>query len=101
MATISDTLLEKFDTPGLDWIGFSNEAVKALYGLCEVPDTILTDILNKLLRKTFPPSGGDLLDNVDNCTPTVNVSIKSVHIYNLKQDISYRPFIPYLQYFLG
>ncbi|KAL5262314.1 hypothetical protein ACHWQZ_G007890 [Mnemiopsis leidyi] len=82
VATISDTLLEKFDTPGLDWIGFSNEAVKALYGLCEVPDTILTDILNKLLRKTFPPSGGDLLDNVDNCTPTVN-PLAGLHMYRL------------------
>lgn len=55
-------------------MGFANEAVKALFALCEVPDSIMTELLNKLLLKTFPPRAGDLLDNMDNPTPAPNVS---------------------------
>ena len=77
MSTISEKLLETFDTPNVDWIGFSNEAVKALYGLCEVPDAIMTELLNKLLLKTFPPKGGDLLDNMEDDSPAANVRLHS------------------------
>ncbi|XP_063681213.1 condensin complex subunit 1-like [Bolinopsis microptera] len=82
VSTISDKLLQTFDTPAVDWIGFSNEAVKALFCLCELPDSIITEILNKLLLKTFPAKGGDLLDNMEDDTPAFN-PLAGLHMYRL------------------
>ena len=65
MFAITEKLLSSFDDPAVDWVGFGNEAVKTLFCLCEVPDNILTDLLHKMLLKTFPPRQGDLLDNME------------------------------------
>ena len=77
VSTLTDKLLLSFDQPACDWVGFANEAVKTLYMLCEVPDSILAELLNNLLKKTFPPREGDLLDNVDSSPSPNNVSLES------------------------
>ena len=63
-------------------MGFANEAVKALFALCEVPDSIMTELLNKLLLKTFPPKQGDLLDNMEDAAPAPNVRKCFISFYD-------------------